>query len=34
MKSFGNFHNGVSDVMQTYFHYCCALSMSYVEIAH
>lgn len=32
MKSFGNFHNGVSDVMQTYFHYC-ALSMSCVELA-
>lgn len=32
MKSFGNFHNDVSEVMQTYFHYC-ALSMSCVELA-
>ncbi len=33
MKSFGNFHNDVSKVMQTYFHYC-ALSMNCVELAH
>ncbi|MBZ6408193.1 MAG: glutaminase B [Kalamiella piersonii] len=32
MKSFGNFHNDVSEVMQTYFHYC-SLSMSCVELA-
>ncbi|OQP30613.1 glutaminase B [Pantoea latae] len=32
MKSFGNFHNDVSKVMQTYFHYC-ALSMNCVELA-
>ncbi|MDZ7280135.1 glutaminase B [Pantoea eucrina] len=32
MKSFGNFHNDVSKVMETYFHYC-ALSMSCEELA-
>jgi len=32
MKSFGNFDNDVSTVLQTYFHYC-ALSMSCVELA-
>lgn len=32
MKSFGNFDNDVSSVMQTYFHYC-SLSMSCVELA-
>ena len=32
MKSFGNFHNDVSEVMQTYFHYC-SLSMSCIELA-
>ncbi|MGG7447058.1 glutaminase B [Kosakonia oryzendophytica] len=32
MKSFGNFHNDVSTVLQNYFHYC-ALKMSCVELA-
>lgn len=32
MKSFGNFNNDVSEVMQTYFHYC-SLSMSCIELA-
>ncbi len=32
MKSFGNFHNDVSKVMETYFHYC-SLSMSCEELA-
>jgi len=32
MKSFGNFDNDVTSVMQTYFHYC-SLSMSCVELA-
>lgn len=32
MKSFGNFHNDVSVVLQNYFHYC-ALKMSCVELA-
>ena len=32
MKSFGNFDNDVSSVMQTYFHYC-SLSMNCVELA-
>lgn len=32
MKSFGNFNNNVTQVLQTYFHYC-ALSMSCVELA-
>lgn len=32
MKSFGNFHNDVSKVMETYFHYC-ALSMNCCELA-
>ena len=32
MKSFGNFDNDVSKVMQTYFHYC-SLSMNCVELA-
>lgn len=33
MKSFGNFHNDVSTVLQNYFHYC-ALKMSCVELAN
>ena len=32
MKSFGNFHNDVTTVLQNYFHYC-ALRMSCVELA-
>jgi glutaminase len=32
MKSFGNFDNDVTSVMQTYFHYC-SLSMNCVELA-
>ena len=32
MKSFGNFHNDVSVVLQNYFHYC-ALKMSCIELA-
>ncbi|MCT6589572.1 glutaminase B [Pantoea dispersa] len=32
MKSFGNFHNDVSKVMETYFHYC-SLAMSCSELA-
>ena len=32
MKSFGNFHNDVSKVMETYFHYC-SLAMSCQELA-
>ena len=32
MKSFGNFDNDVTTVLQTYFHYC-SLSMSCVELA-
>ncbi len=32
MKSFGNFHNDVSTVLQNYFHYC-ALKMSCAELA-
>ncbi|MGL5187411.1 MAG: glutaminase B, partial [Plesiomonas shigelloides] len=32
MKSFGNFHNDVTDVLQTYFHYC-AIKMSCTELA-
>lgn len=32
MKSFGNFHNDVSTVLQNYFHYC-ALRMSCIELA-
>jgi len=32
MKSFGNFHNDVSVVLQNYFHYC-ALKMSCLELA-
>ncbi len=32
MKSFGNFHNDVTTVLQNYFHYC-ALKMSCVELA-
>lgn len=32
MKSFGNFHNDVSIVLQNYFHYC-ALKMSCVELS-
>ncbi|MGL4427574.1 MAG: glutaminase B, partial [Silvania sp.] len=32
MKSFGNFHNDVSTVLQNYFHYC-ALRMNCVELA-
>ncbi|WP_371239767.1 glutaminase B [Pantoea sp. KPR_PJ] len=32
MKSFGNFNNDVSEVLQTYFHYC-SLSMSCTELA-
>ena len=32
MKSFGNFDNDVTQVLQTYFHYC-ALSMSCIELA-
>jgi glutaminase len=32
MKSFGNFHNDVSKVMETYFHYC-AMAMSCTELA-
>lgn len=32
MKSFGNFDNDVTTVLQTYFHYC-ALNMSCVELA-
>lgn len=32
MKSFGNFHNDVVTVLQTYFHYC-ALRMSCTELA-
>ena len=33
MKSFGNFHNDVTTVLQNYFHYC-ALEMNCVELAH
>ncbi|WP_342656950.1 glutaminase B (plasmid) [Pantoea sp. RSPAM1] len=32
MKSFGNFDNDVTSVMQTYFHYC-SLSMNCIELA-
>ncbi|MCK1968094.1 glutaminase B [Franconibacter sp. IITDAS19] len=32
MKSFGNFHNDVTTVLQNYFHYC-ALKMSCAELA-
>jgi len=32
MKSFGNFNNDVTSVMQTYFHYC-SLSMNCIELA-
>ncbi len=32
MKSFGNFHNDVTTVLQNYFHYC-ALRMSCAELA-
>lgn len=32
MKSFGNFDNDVTSVMQTYFHYC-SLSMNCLELA-
>lgn len=32
MKSFGNFHNDVTTVLQNYFHYC-ALRMSCTELA-
>lgn len=32
MKSFGNFHNDVSTVLQNYFHYC-ALRMNCMELA-
>lgn len=32
MKSFGNFHNDVTTVLQNYFHYC-SLEMSCVELA-
>lgn len=32
MKSFGNFDNDVTNVMQTYFHYC-SLSMNCIELA-
>ncbi|WP_039058353.1 glutaminase B [Enterobacter sp. Bisph1] len=32
MKSFGNFHNDVTTVLQNYFHYC-ALKMSCVELS-
>ncbi|MCU6671510.1 glutaminase B [Enterobacteriaceae bacterium H4N4] len=32
MKSFGNFHNDVSTVLQNYFHYC-ALRMNCIELA-
>jgi glutaminase len=32
MKSFGNFHNDVTTVLQNYFHYC-ALRMNCVELA-
>lgn len=32
MKSFGNFHNDASVVLQNYFHYC-VLKMSCVELA-
>lgn len=32
MKSFDNFHNDVSTVLQNYFHYC-ALKMSCIELA-
>ena len=32
MKSFGNFHNDVMTVLQSYFHYC-ALKMSCDELA-
>ncbi len=32
MKSFGNFHNDVSQVLNNYFHYC-SLSMNCIELA-
>ncbi|WP_295478056.1 glutaminase B [uncultured Pseudomonas sp.] len=32
MKSFGNFHNDVDDVLRSYFHHC-ALSMTCVDLA-
>lgn len=32
MKSFGNFHNGVDNVLRSYFHYC-ALKMSCADLS-